>query len=196
MEVVQLPRTALQVPKNFRALLVGSSESGKTRFIENLIQNKSKVFPWPGYAKFLFCSPHMGGVEASSARDRRLQERLEEMARPAEILFYDHILSENELFEQADATDGNVLLIIDDFSIEIFSSSLTYNLFTKMSSHNRIHSCTSLHMGTSSSRPGKWYSLIMQNYNFLVIFHNIANRAWESSPAPSFRMAGTSWLDV
>ena len=119
----------------------------------------------------------MGEAEASSARDRSCQQRLEELAQPAEILFFDHIVTENELFEQADATDGQLLLIIDDFSQEIFSSPITYSLFTKMSSHNRIHSCISLRMGTSSAKPGKWHSLVMQNYNFLVIFGNIANRA-------------------
>ena len=177
MDVLQLSPKALQVPENFQAILVGASETGKTHFLENLICHKSKVFPSPGYAKFIYCSPHMGGAEASSARDWSCQQRLEELAKPAEILFFDHIVTESELFEQADATDGNVLLVIDDFSQEIFSSPLTYNLFTKMASHHRIHSCTSLHMGTSSAKPGKWYSLIMQNYNFLVLFRTISNRA-------------------
>ena len=86
-------------------------------------------------------------------------------------------MTESELFEQADKTDGNVLLVIDDFSQEIFSSPLTCNLFTKMASHHWIHSSNSLHMGTSSARPGKWYSLIMQNFNFLVLFQTISNRA-------------------
>ena len=65
MEVVKLHPNALKAPQNFHTLLFGASESGKSTFLENLIRNKAKVFQSPRYEKFIYCSPHMGSVEAS-----------------------------------------------------------------------------------------------------------------------------------
>ena len=82
------------------------------------------------------------------------------------------------MLAQADSSKGKVLLIVDDFSQELFNNDLTYQLFTRLSSHGSIDSCVSLHQGIKSAKtPGKWYSLIFNNCNFLVLFRNIANRA-------------------
>ena len=87
-------------------------------------------------------------------------------------------MTEEELLAEADATSGKTLLVIDDFSQEVFNNDLTYQLFTRLSSHGRIDSCVSLHQGVKSAKsPGKWYSLIFNNSNFLCLFRNIANRA-------------------
>ena len=177
MEEIQLSPNALKVAKNFRCLLIGASEAGKSTWISNLIRHQQKIFQNPGYTKFIFCSPNLGGGIDASHGDRQYQERLQEWAQPADIQFLDHIISETELFEQAEATPGRLLLIIDDFSQEIFSTDLVYALFTRLSSHRAIDTCISLHQGVASKSPGRWYSLIFQNCNYLVLFRNIANRA-------------------
>ena len=177
MEIVQLPSNVAKVPKNFRCLLIGASEAGKSTWIAKLIKNKAKVFHHPGYKKFIYCSPNLGESVLSSEHDLDYQKSLREWAEPSEIRFLNHIITEEELFEESTATNGRLLLIIDDFSLEIFSTDLVYQLFTRLSSHSAIDTCISLHQGATSKSPGKWYSLISNNSNFLVIFRNIANRA-------------------
>ena len=45
MEVADLSPDVAKVPKNFRALLFGASEAGKSLWIGSLIRNKDKVLP-------------------------------------------------------------------------------------------------------------------------------------------------------
>ena len=179
MEIVQLSPNVAKVPKNFRCLLIGASEAGKSTFIGSLIRNKDTVFESPGYEKFIYCSPNLGS-EASftSKRDLEYQKCLKEWAEPAEIQFLNHIITEEELFEEAEATDGHILLIIDDYSQELFSTDLVYKLFTRLSTHGTgISTCVSLHQNINSKTSGKWYNLIFNNSNFFVVFRSIANRA-------------------
>ena len=166
-----------KVPKNFRCLLIGASEAGKSTWIGSLIRNKANVFQPPGYAKFIYCSPNLGESSLTSPRDLEFQKCLKEWAEPSEIIFLSHIITEEELFEEAEVTTGRILLIVDDFSQELFSSNIVYQLFTRLSSHSAIDTCVSIHQGAASKTPGKWYSLIFNNSNFFVIFRNIANRA-------------------
>ena len=177
MEIAQLSPNVAKVPKNLRCLLIGASEAGKLTWIASLIKNKATIFHQPGYSKFIYCSPNFGKSALNSAGDLSYQNKLKEWAQPVEIIFVDHILTEEELFEEADATSGRILLIVDDFSQEMFSTSLVYRLFTRLSSHNGIDTCISLHQGAASKAFGKWYTLVQQNSNFLVLFRNIANRA-------------------
>ena len=130
MEVLQLSPNALKLPKNFRALLVGASESGKSTFISNLIKHKEDVFQQPGYSTFILCSPNIGDPAFTATRDLDYQECLKEWAKPAEMLFFNKIISEEELFAHADATSGGVLLLVDDFSMEVMADPLVYKLFT------------------------------------------------------------------
>ena len=149
---------------------------GKSTFLSNLIKHKDKVFPEP-YAKFLFCSPHVDSSYAAN-RDLTYQKTLEEFSQPTEIVFFNHIITKEELLEQADATTGNILLLIDDFSEKITNDPLVYDLFSKYASHRKIHTAISLHQGLKSRKShGNFASLLSQNCNYVVIFRNIANRA-------------------
>ena len=178
MEVADLSPDVAKVPKNFRALLFGASEAGKSHWIGSLIRNKDKVFPAPGYAKFIYCSPNLGESALSSNRDLEYQKNLREWAAPSEIIFLNNIITEEELFEQAEAANGPTLLIIDDYSQELFATDLVYKLFTRLSSHGTgISTVVSVHQTLGSKTPGKWNSLIFSNSNFFVIFRNIANKA-------------------
>ena len=178
MEVADLSPDVAKVPKNFRALLFGASEAGKSHWIGSLIRNKDKVFPAPGYAKFIYCSPNLGESALSSNRDLEYQKNLREWAAPSEIIFLNNIITEEELFEQAEAANGPTLLIIDDYSQELFATDLVYKLFTRLSSHGTGKSTVvSVHQTLGSKTPGKWNSLIFSNSNFFVIFRNIANKA-------------------
>ena len=167
---------ATQVPREFRGLLIGASGSGKTRFVGKLLQNKADIFPVT-YKKFLYCSPHIGGGTISSARDVEYREKLEEWAAPTEISFHNYIPSEEEVLDVSDSVDGPILLIIDDYSLELFQTDLVYQLFTRMSTHKMVNSLVSLHVGCASKTSGKWYQAVTQNCNYLVLFRNIANRA-------------------
>ena len=177
MEKVELPTFAVKLPKNLRALCIGASESGKSTFLANLIKHKDTVFPEP-YAKFLFCSPHFDSSYTNS-RDLSYQKNLEEWAKPAEIVFYNHLITREELQEESDATLPKLLLlIIDDFSEKITDDPLVYDLFSKFASHQSIHTIISLHQGIKSRRShGNFASMISQNCNYLVVFRNIQNRA-------------------
>ena len=138
MEIVQLPPNVAKVPKNFRCLLIGASEAGKSTWIGSLIRNKANVFQPPGYAKFNYCSPNLGESSLTSPRDLEFQKCLKEWAKPSEIIFLSHIITKEELFEEAEVTTGRILLIVDDFSQELFSTNLVYQLFTRLSSHAAI----------------------------------------------------------
>ena len=175
MEEIRLSPDALKVAKNFRCLLIGSSESGKSTWIASMIRNKRFIFQNPGYSKFIYCSPNLG--ESASSYDLEYQKSLEAAAQPSEIMFLNHIVTQDELLETAEFTSGRLLLIIDDFSQEVFSTDLVYQLFTRLSSHRQIDTCISVHQGSATKSPGKWYSLIFQNCNYLVLFRNIANKA-------------------
>ena len=179
MEIVQLSPNVVKVPKNFRYLLIGASEAGKSTFIGSLIRNKDTVFPSPGYAKFIYCSPNLGSEGSfTSARDLEYQECLREWATPAEIIFLKNIITEEELFEEAEATEGPILLIIDDYSQELFSTDLVYKLFTRLSTHGSgISTCVSIHQNINAKTSGKWYNLIFGSSNFFVVFRSLANRA-------------------
>ena len=177
MEIVDLPSNALKLPRNLRALLIGASESGKSTFLSNLIKHKDEVFPEP-YAKFIFCSPHMDSSYADD-RDLSYQKTLEEWAQPVPIIFYNKIITKEELLEHADVTlPGRILLQVDDFSQQITNDRLVYDLFSKYASHNSISTIIVLHQGMKSQKSsGNFASLIRSNCNFLVIFRNLANRA-------------------
>ena len=133
MDITYLPPSAVKVPPNFRSLLFGVSEAGKSTFIGSLIRHKNDVFAGQGYSKFIYCSPNLGEVAFSSAEDLRYQECLEKWAHPAEIVFLNDIISEKDLVEEAEACSGKLLLIINDFSMELLNTELAYKLFTRLS---------------------------------------------------------------
>ena len=91
------------------------------------------------------------------------------------MLFFNKVISEEELFAHADATSGRLLLLVDDFSMEVMADPLVYKLFTRLSSHSAIDTCISLHQGTKSGT-GKFYPLVSENANFITQFRQIANR--------------------
>ena len=175
METRQLSKNCLKLAKNFRCLLIGNSESGKSTFLSSLIKHKEDVFQEPGYSTFILCSPNIGDPTFTAASDLQFQEQLQEWAKPAQILFFNKIISEEELFSHADATNGRLLLMVDDFSMEIMADPLVYKLFSRLSSHSSIDTCLSLHQGTKSGT-GKFYPLVNENANFKVQFRNISNR--------------------
>ena len=152
--------------------------SGKSSFLCEMIKHKEKIFPKPGYDRFIYCSPNMGGDTLASPEDTEFQQRLEELAKPSQITFLDHIITYEELQEQTQSLDNRCLLLIDDYSHEAFENPLMYQLFTRLSSHARTDCLISIHVSSGASKTaGRWYSLISQNCNFQVIFRNLSNRA-------------------
>ena len=133
MEIVQLSPNALKAPPNLRALLVGCSQSGKSSMISELIKYKDKIFPHPGYDKFIYCSPNLGGDDLITSEDAHYQQHLEALAKPAAIVFLDHIITYAELQEQAQSVEGRLMIFVDDFSQEAFDNPLMYQLFTRLS---------------------------------------------------------------
>ena len=115
MEKLELPKSAVKLPKKLRAVVIWASESGKSTFLSNLIKHKDEVFPEPN-AKFIFCSPHMDSSYADD-RDLSYQKTLEKWAQPVPIIFYNKIITKEELLEHADDTlPGRILLLVDNFS--------------------------------------------------------------------------------
>ena len=145
IEYIEVSPNALKTPQHLRGLLLGASEAGKSTWIGNLIRNKGAMFPSPGYAKFIFCSPNLGDSTLSSAEDLHYQERLQSWAFPSDIIFLNHIISYEDLMEQCESTQGAICLIIDDFSREIFSEDITYDLFTCLSHHKGVGTIVSMH---------------------------------------------------
>ena len=176
MEVIQLPPEGYKLPLNLRLLLLGCSQSGKSTMIAKLLENKSTIFQQP-YQKFIFCSPNFGGASLSAAHDLEYKQKLEKWAAPADIQFFNYILSEAELMDISNSMPGSRLLfIVDDFSLELMQTALVYKLFTSLSSHKSIDSCVSIHNNTTTAASGKWFQAVKDNYNCLIIFPNIANR--------------------
>lgn len=174
MEEVTLSPNALKIPEHLRAVIVGGSGCGKSSFLSDLIAHRNQLVPEPGYSKFIWCSPSINDYHAS-ASDVSFKKKLEQVAEPVPIFFYDYILSQEELLEHAET--GPVLFVVDDFSAEFFATDVAYQLFTRLATHKSIHSCLAVHStGGQSKQRGKWYSLIFQNANYLVIFRNLADR--------------------
>ena len=192
MEYIEASPNVLKTPSHLRCLLLGASEAGKSTWIGSLIRNKGSMFPEPGYAKFIVCSPNVGA--SSSPEDQHFQQCLQSGAYPSDIVFLNSIITSDDLMEQTESTQGRILLIIDDFSREIFSESITYDLFTRLSSHKGVDSAVSVHIGTGSKHPGRWYSLIFNNANYFVIFQNIANRASIGMTSKSIFPYGKNFL--
>ena len=94
------------------------------------------------------------------------------------MIIMDHIITYEELQDQAQSIEGRLMVFIDDFSVEAFDNPLMYQLYACLSSHKKCDSMISIHVGAGASKTaGKWFSLVKQNSNYLVIFRNLSNRA-------------------
>ena len=99
--------------------------------------------------------------------------------------------------EQCKSTQGRICLIIDNFSREIFSEDITYDLFMRLGHHKGVGTIVSVHTGARSKHPGRWHSLIVSNANYFVLFKNIANRASIGMTSKAiFPTERIFWLDV
>lgn len=110
-----------------RVLLAGSSQSGKTTFIRDLLMNKDKYFDQE-VKKVVYCSKFKNSVP-------------EELNKICEI----HIgLPTEELIDALIETSEHSIIIVDDLSNEACMSKLILSLFT-CGRHNRISIILVLH---------------------------------------------------
>ena len=97
------------------------------------------------------------------------------LANPAEMVFYNHVITEEELGEESDQGRQRLLVFIDDFSDQFFPQKVTTQLFTRLSSHQQIDTVIALHHGiTSKQAGGKNAAVIWNSANVIVLFRSLA----------------------
>ena len=179
MQHIQLKKKDAECfPEKIRAILCGPSQSGKSRFVENMIRHKEKVFCRP-YDKFIYCSPHLSNSEdgeGDSPGDVAFRQRLIELAQPQEIVFYDHIITMTELNQESNNGEDHLLVTIDDFSENVFAQDVTVKLFTKMSSHSNTDTVVCVHSAIKSGI-GKHFSIVWNSANTIVLFRSLDDSA-------------------
>ena len=174
MQEIQLHPQDLCLPRCCRCLLFGSSMSGKTEFMRQLIKNRADVFAQP-YSRFVFCSPNLDS-DLSSPTDEAFKQNLIELASPQEIVFYNHVITLPELEEESRQGSEKTLVFLDDFSQQIMGQDVTCELFLRLSSHCNVDTVCALHSGINS-KSGKNYGMITNSANVVVLFRSLADRA-------------------
>ena len=176
MQEIQLHPSDLCFPRSLRAILIGPSQCGKSKYMMDMVRYKDRVFAKP-YTKFIFCSPNYESA-LTSPRDEAYRQEMIALAEPAEMVFYDHIITEEELAEESEHGSQHLLCFIDDFSDQVFSQNVTTQLFCRLSSHQQIDTVIGLHHGiTSKQAGGKNSGMIWNSANVIVLFRSLANRA-------------------
>ena len=176
MQEIQLRPSDLCFPRSLRAILVGPSQWGKSKYMMNMVRFKDQVFARP-YTKFIFCSPNLDS-ELTSPQDEAYKQEMIRLAEPAEMVFYNHVITEEELGEESNQGRERLLCFIDDFSDQVFSQKVTTQLFTRLSSHQQIDTVIGLHHGiTSKQAGGKNSGMIWNSANVIILFRSLANQA-------------------
>ena len=176
MQEIQLHPSDLCFPRSLRAILVGPSQCGKSKYMMDMVRYKDQVFAQP-YTKFIFCSPNFESA-LTSPQDEAYKQEMIALAEPAEMLFYDHVITEEELGDESAQGRERILVFIDDFSDQVFSQKVTTQLFTRLSSHQQIDTVIGLHHGITSKQAGGNNSgMIWNSANVIILFRSLANRA-------------------
>lgn len=138
----------------------------------DLIRHRSQLFQCT-YQLYIFCSPNLA-ANAMSHRDEAFKTEFANLASPVQVLFLDRIPSVEELMEISQQHQ-KCLLFIDDFSEQLFVNNLLPLIFTRLSSHSNIDCVVSCHV-SFGSRLGKFFSMITQSVNVLVLQNSKADR--------------------
>ena len=137
MQEIQLHPSDLCFPRSLRAILIGPSQCGKSKYMMDMVRYKDRVFAKP-YTKFIFCSPNYESA-LTSPRDEAYRQEMIALAEPAEMVFYDHIITEEELAEESEHGSQHLLCFIDRFLRPSFLPKCHYStlLPTQLTPANR-----------------------------------------------------------
>lgn len=138
----------------------------------DLVRHRNQLFQCQ-YQLYIFCSPNLTET-TMSARDEAFKTEFANLAHPVPVLFLDNIPSVEELMDLSQ-DHKKCLLFIDDFSEQLFANNLLPLIFTRLSSHSNVDCVVSCHV-SFGSRLGKFFSMITQSVNVLVLQNSRADR--------------------
>jgi hypothetical protein len=131
VEFTDLTDQDIKLESPFRMQITGSSHSGKSTFMLNMIKYRDLLLQ-EQFGKIIYCYPSDDG----SPHVREMVERLKDEFDNLEII---RGLPEVDLICQAAAQTGDhCLLLMDDLASEIATSDAMQSLFTRHSHHSLI----------------------------------------------------------
>jgi hypothetical protein len=139
--------------------VTGPSQSGKTEFIINLIENRTQLFT-SEFSRIIFCQP-----ETLAHIESKAFERIRKSFPRVELLNGLPNISKLNL----DLNHLPCLIVIDDQMTALLDSSNILELLTIKVHHFNLSVIISLHNFFAPSRYGK---SITRNLNYLVFFKN------------------------
>lgn len=144
------------LPLNFRMIVSGSSATGKSTFVEKLVNNDNGILT-KDFDKIIY----LQGVETDSSK--RLQEKFRDR-----MIVFDGIPPERVLLPLC-KEPGNCLLVIEDLDQQACSSPLVSKFFTVFGHHYDV----SLILSTQNIFcPGKERLTLVRNATHIVLFPN------------------------
>ena len=139
----------------------GCTQSGKTTFLKRLIKNANQMYDTPVH-KVMF---------AYSSWQPIFDQIEQEENNGMQVTFQEGIPTEENLIEWIGIKHDHKLLVIDDLTEEVSSSSLMCKLFTTLSHHKNVSVCLISH-NVFLSHQGKFARTISLNAHYMVFFRN------------------------
>ena len=160
IQVLNLPENCLKFQVPFAMSISGPSQSGKTSFMCNLIENRDKMFT-ASFERIILCQH-----ENLSFRHNETFERLRKTFPIIELVSGLPNISKLKLDMNPSVA---TLLLIDDLQTEFLESQDMLHLLSVSVHHFNISVCYTLQNFFAPSRFGKSLS---RNVNYKVFFYN------------------------
>lgn len=125
---IDLKQEDLKLPKQLKMLILGPSNSGKSTRILEIIKNKEKICAG-NITKICYISPNLS---SPSKKDRHFHAELGKY----NVFCQDSLPTEENIHDSFIPLEGQrTLLIIDDFSSQVFNDNNIRDIFERMSNH-------------------------------------------------------------
>jgi hypothetical protein len=146
-----------RLPKIFRMVISGSSSTGKSHFIGELLENQNGILH-EDMDKIIY----LRGVETE--KEQRLKKEF-----GSRIIFYDGIPPEEILLKECEAKGNeNHVLVIEDLDDEVSKSAVISKFFTAYSHHLK---CSVIYTTQNFFKNGPERLSVMRNCTHLILFN-------------------------
>ena len=173
-ETIDLDPDSFRFAKSLRALLIGSSQTGKTSWIKSFLKYRHRLCP-KNYTTILYSSPNL--VDSYFDFENDFMNEIRDLCQNTDVIFLGEIPSTEQLSSYLVNKDSKVLLILDDWAEQLWDSESLCSVFVRMSSHLGLDCICSCHYAFGK---GRYYSTITKNANLIVLFNCLADRSVNS----------------
>ena len=173
VDIVEVdPDIEFKWPGHLRSLIIGASQSGKSTFMTRLLAERARLLP-TAYEKIVFCSPNFND-RFNQEREDRFKETLTQSAHPIPIDFLDHIVTEEEL--QALSQGGRSLIMLDDWTVDLYRSPIIVDLMIRLSSKQGVDIIMSAHVALGSAL-GKNFGIVFNSLTQVIFMRNLTHQS-------------------